>query len=311
MDQGNKNTNIIQSEMIEIGGIEQYLMVSGYDRNKPLILFLHGGPGVPLSLLRPYFPEEIEKNFMVAHWDQRGAGKSYSDDIPADSMNVEQLIADTLEMVDYLRKYYGKQKIYLCGISWGTILGIHAVDRYPEKFHAYIGMSQVVDIERGEKISYDYLLEEVKKQDIREAIEELVEIGKPPYKNSEQLMTQRKWLHKLGLSERKINSNELFSKSCSPEELKKVGKGVSFSEEHLNSEILNYNIDIEKIDIPVYLCMGKYDYQTPSIIAKEFCAKLKAPRKEFIWFEESAHSTMLEEPDKFLEVLLRVLDETS
>ncbi|MGM0437956.1 MAG: alpha/beta fold hydrolase, partial [Bacillota bacterium] len=69
--------------------------------------------------------------------------------------------------------------------------------------------------------------------------------------------------------------------------------------------------DIERIDIPVYLCMGKYDYQTPSIIAKEFCAKLRAPRKEFIWFEESAHSTMLEEPDKFLEVLLRVLDETS
>jgi len=99
--------------------------------------------------------------------------------------------------------------------------------------------------------------------------------------------------------------------NCSEEEIQEIVKGVGFTEETLLDHILDYNIyHINELNIPTYICMGRYDYQTPSVLAEDYFNNLKASKKEFIWFEESAHATALEEPDRFVEVLLKVLDET-
>lgn len=60
---------------VKIGGIDQWIQIRGQDRNNPVLLCLHGGPGAtwtPLTLL--FFP--WEKQFTVVQWDQRGAGKT-------------------------------------------------------------------------------------------------------------------------------------------------------------------------------------------------------------------------------------------
>jgi pimeloyl-ACP methyl ester carboxylesterase len=79
-------------------------------------------------------------------WDQRGAGKSYAAVDPEAAMNIGQFVADTHELADSLRRRFHQGKIYLAGHSWGSVLGVLTVRQYPELFHAYVGIGQVVNM---------------------------------------------------------------------------------------------------------------------------------------------------------------------
>ena len=135
-ENGNTKPNSITSmEFVEIGGIQQWIMIRGHDLNNPLLLLLHGGPGSAESPLAYKFQRDLEKSFIVVNWDQRGGGKSYFKKIPIESMNIEQFITDTHDLIQMLKKRFDKEKIYLVGHSWGSMLGTLVVQRYPELFY--------------------------------------------------------------------------------------------------------------------------------------------------------------------------------
>jgi len=145
---------IASLESVQIGGIEQWLSIRSEDKSNPILLYLHGGPGMGYIPLASDFSSLIEKRFVVVHWDQRGGGKTCGSDTPNSTLNIEQYLTDTFELVNYLRKRFNQQKIYLVGHSWGSVLGVKMAQGYPELFHAYVGLGQVVDMNRGETISY-------------------------------------------------------------------------------------------------------------------------------------------------------------
>lgn len=199
-------------EKIIIGEAEQWIYIRSKNSSKPVLLFLHGGPGgSAMSKLR-YFNSDLEDYFTVVNWDQRGAGKSYSRSIPEEMFNIEQFVADTVEMTFYLKERFETEKIYLLGHSWGTIIGIMAAYQYPHLYHAYIGTAQVVEPGRGEQISYQYALEAASEEGNVSALAELEMIGPAPYPMDNQfwdkLLIQRKWLAHYGGVVHK--SNNLF-----------------------------------------------------------------------------------------------------
>ena len=124
------------------------------------MLFLHGGPGSPEYAFMRYFNPHLENDFIVVYWEQRGAGKSFSKNIPPESMTLEQMVSDTRELSEYLANRFGKKKIYILGYSWGTLLGILTAHKHPELFHAYFGVGQVGDQYRGERVSFDWVKEQ-------------------------------------------------------------------------------------------------------------------------------------------------------
>ncbi|MEE8509285.1 MAG: alpha/beta fold hydrolase, partial [Myxococcota bacterium] len=142
---------------VRLGGIEQSILLRGPGPDAPILLYLHGGPGSPAIPIARTFDGELIKHFLVVHWDQRGSGKSFHLDIPTDSMTVEQLIRDTLELTDWLCERFGQEKIFLAGASWGGALGTYAVQRAPERFHAWVPIATLVHGIRGEELSYDYV----------------------------------------------------------------------------------------------------------------------------------------------------------
>jgi len=103
--------------MIDIGGIKQYVEIKGNNINNPILLFLHGGPGVAQSSVTFDLQEALFDDFVVVHWDQRDSGRSYSKDISEEFMSVNQFVEDNNELVDYLLKKFNKEKIYLVGHS--------------------------------------------------------------------------------------------------------------------------------------------------------------------------------------------------
>lgn len=325
-----KKTKIANSQGIEsleevnLGGVKQWILIRGQDKSNPVLLFLHGGPGQPII----YRARELgvglklEQNFVMVYWDQRGSGKSYNSNIPSKSMNIEQFVSDTHELVEILRKRFKVPKIYLFGRSWGTIIGALTAARYPELFYAYIGVGQFVDGQKSEKISYQFALDSALRSKNQKAIRELKRIGPPPY-GYKKFLVRGKWVDKFGgVTYEREDKYELFRKIkmalLSPEmtltDVLKVLPNLYFSLKLLYDELMEVNLlkQAPKIEVPVYFLQGRHDYLTPSELVEEYYQKLEAPRgKELVWFENSAHIVTFEEPEKFYEVIVdKILKET-
>jgi pimeloyl-ACP methyl ester carboxylesterase len=153
---------IAEIQYLDINNTRQYVLIRGWDVNNPVLLFLHGGPGASeTSMLRKY-NSELEKHFTVVYWDQRNAGKSYDKKFPKEEIKVHKYVQDTDTLVSYLKSRFQKEKILLVAHSWGTRLGMYAVQEHPENFIAYVGITQELSSYEGELISYNYALDKAK-----------------------------------------------------------------------------------------------------------------------------------------------------
>ena len=300
-------------EKMTLGGQEQYIIVRGADSTKPVMLFLHGGPGSPEIALMKNANQAIEHDFVMVYWEQRGAGKSYSKHIPVESMNLAQFISDTRELSEILAKRFKKEKIYIMGHSWGSFLGILTAYQHPELFHAYLGVSQVCYQYKGEQISFEWVKEQANKHNNEDAVEALSEISFPDsLSNSDVwldfLMVERRYVTQFGGGVTNdmtgmwpVIKMVLDTKEYTFGEKINFMSASMYSLKHLWPDEINKNLfnDIDSIHVPVYIFQGIHDYQTPYSVAKDFFDQLKAPQKEFFTFKNSAHSPIIEEVDKF------------
>lgn len=301
--------SVASLEVVEIGGWNQTLLIRGRDTSNPLLLFLHGGPGMPMMYLAHAFQKPLEEHFIVVHWDQRGTGKSYSKDVPVESMNVEQFLSDTYELTQMLKERFKKEKIFLVGHSWGSYLGMLIVDRYPELFHAFVGIGQVVHSKEGRKIADRFIIQRARELGQLEAVQELAAKGN---------QAREKWLFKFGFELHGKKSwmpfvwIGLFSPEYSLLDIPKIPRGSSFSSMQMKYNVIEGELldEITEVDLPVYFFTGRHDLVTPYQLVEEYHLKLKAPKKRLIWFENSAHFPFYEEPGRFAEEMLNVLDET-
>lgn len=302
---GSKAESSIQ--YIEIGGLEQCILVRSANINNPIILFLHGGPGMPLMYLAHEFQRPLEESFSVVQWDRRGAGKTFTRNLASkESMNVRQLIDDAYELIDILRNSYHKDKIVLVGHSFGTYLGSIMVKEKPELFEAYISIGQVVDEKKARVLQKDFIRKKALKYDRRDIIESM--------ENKEGISLEN-WLFEFGgeLKDSKSFLPLLWSGLKAPEYTLKdalnVGKGSSFSSYHMKYNVLENSIyeEIRDYSVPVYFLVGRSDYTTPHHLIVEYFNLINAPHKELIYFENSAHFPFYEEPEKFSRTLKKIL----
>lgn len=300
-------------DKVILGEIEQWILVRGNNEENPILLFLHGGPGLPIMPFHQHFQSEIEEKYIVVHWDQRGTGKSYSEDIPSESMNLPQILSDAHQLVSILKQRFCKDKIYLAGHSWGSIIGINLVNLYPEDFYGFISIGQVVDYSKSLNISRNFALEEAKMQGCQEAVDELSEVGESPVNDDSKLSIILKNVRRFGGSMHKEVNFLSIAKNCkeyTESDLSNVPKGLNFSDEYLWHEVISTNIMDTIIDlkIPIYFFCGKYDYMIPTILVEEYYKKINTSFKKIVIFEDSAHFPYIEEPNRFAEEIVKIVE---
>ncbi len=311
-------------EMVMLGHVEQGLLIRGLSVANPVLLYLHGGPGTSeMGMVRIYNMPVLEKHFTVVVWDQRGAGRSYAAREPESGMSVEQFIADAHELTQLLCQRFQQPKIYLVGHSWGSALGALTVHRYPDLYHAYVGVGQVVNMREGERISYAWTLAHARKAGDARSVAKLEAIGPPPYlgKFRSKLMAQRKILGKYG-GEVQGSSHGgmptllrglIVSSEYGWQDRINVFRGVFANMRLMWPKILDINLMAQapELNVPVYFLEGRHDYEAPSALAEQYFEALIAPRKTLIWFERSAHFVNTEEADSFNQFFVeRLLHET-
>jgi pimeloyl-ACP methyl ester carboxylesterase len=270
---------------IQIGGIRQVITLKGRDSTKPLLLFLHGGPGNSVMHYAEKFTHRLQEHFIIVQWDQREVGKTLALNKSPRPLTVHQFEEDTHALIDTLLKRFNKPRLYLAGHSWGTHLGFYVAINNPELLYAYLAICPMVNQTESEKIILRLMKEKALRNGNEVATVEL-EAVKIPFENGEQLYFHRKWLidymgSKANITKRTV---EEWSSTWLPI--------------FVEASKLNLLDSAPEIKCPVYFFVGRKDFQTNSNITENYYKKLKAPKKELFWFERSAHSLPTTEPEK-------------
>lgn len=298
-----------------VNGNRQGMFISGMDSTKPVLLFIHGGPGMPEYAISRQYPLVLEKHFTVCWWEHRGAGISFADNIPVETMNFDQFTDDAIAVTRYLRKRFGCDKIYLMAHSGGTVTGILTVLKAPELFHAYLSVSQITDQKRSEQLAYKYMVKQFRLRGDKKMLKKFAqypieEINTPAY-----YIMRDTPMHKLGIG----TTHEMQSvvsgvfipvmlcRDYTFVEKVNVWRGKHFASTTCNlwSAVVDRNLfeEVKEVKIPVYFFSGAYDYTTSATLVKEFYDSIKAPHKAYYLFENSAHSPMFEEPERMGRIL--------
>jgi len=301
---------------VEIGGIPQSMFIQSVAPANPVLLFLHGGPGMTEFFMEDDYPTGLERHFTMVWWEQRGAGMSFSADIPPESMTMEQMIADTIEVADYLRDRFGHDRILLLGHSWGAYLGIQVAAAAPDRFLAYVGMAQIAHQLRSEVMAYDYMLEAYRARGNEAMVRRLeaapvsMEDGLSPA----WMRLRDAAMHGIGVGHTRDISSVITGiflpvwrmRAYTIMDKINVWRGKLWSRPFFWEDLLRDDLSarLTEFDLPVYFFVGRYDYTANADLSRAYFDAIEAPVKGFYLFENSAHSPLFEEPGRATEILL-------
>jgi len=304
------------TKKLQLGGVQQYLIIRGANIENPVLLLLHGGTSETAHFVK--FNHALEENYTVVYWEQRGEGKSYVKGSDSSLLTLERYVEDIHELTQILKKQFNQEKIYLLGHSFGTVLGMKTVEKYPEDYLGYIAVSQVADSVKSDNLAYDMLLQtangrDLKKlQKIERVTTENLQTIDFTKRSNEMIQLSMKYG---GLHHDKSFLNILKTSLLPILTFKEYGfkeklKAMTQHEERILIYYENSLIDtITKVDVPIYFIHGVDDLIVNYGLTQEYFEKIEAPYKQFISFKKSAHLVPFEEADRFNEVVKSIREE--
>ena len=279
--------------IFQINGIRQIVRIKGKDVSKPLLLFLHGGPGGSLMQKFDKVSDKLQQHFVVVHWDQRETGETLKLNKTTQPLTLQLFYNDTHDLVDSLLKRFGKSKLYLIGYSWGSGLGFYLADKFPELLYAYLPVSPVIEQHRSDSISLAMLREQMGKN----ARQELAAV-RIPFQNADQLYYHRKWLlrHE-GQKFVSLSFRKSFVESWA----------ATWFDVWSRSNDVNLFQSLPVIKCPVYFFAGQKDYNTNATITTEYFNKVTASKKDLFVFRDAGHGLPETHPGEFQDIIIKVI----
>ena len=304
----------IQEEgFIPIGRIDQWLSIRGEDRNNPVLLILHGGPGSCYSIFTPHL-HSWERHFTIVQWDQRGAGKTLKGMGTAGcgEISLSRLAEDAIELAEYLRTRLRTDRIFLLASSLGSTFGVEVALRRPDLFYAYIGTDQNVGMVRGREESHRELLNRLRKAGMTKGVRTVERIEADATRwSTKDFTTVAQWTMKSDRSGYRRTIKLLkdavwFAPGWTLRDIRVFVKGMHFSLEQLLPEIVRYDAWARgtRFDLPMFVFQGENDVLTRTVEAQDYFADIEAPLKGMELIPGAGHFAMFLEPELFLEKLL-------
>ena len=301
---------INESLYADINGTKQWINIYGQDRDNPVLLYLHGGPGSATSQIDYAFTRKWSDVYTVVTWDQRGCGKSY-DTSKTETITASLMMQDGKEMTEFLMDYLGKEKITLLGHSWGSLYGANLALEYPEYYEAFIGTGQFIDPLENEQRLYDAALEWTVGDEEGQAI--LAGWSPDSEDSIEALQARNATMERYGYGMMKdgtdynVFTTVLFNPNYTiMDYIRYITNGSKEFEPYLafwaNGEMSKLSL-LGKYDynVPYYNINGNMDYQTNYQLACEYFDKVSAPEKEMIVMENATHGLLESRSEEFSE----------
>lgn len=307
--------SIAEERRMSLGGEDQYVLLRGRDRTAPLLIFLHGGPGTSAMPFNRVFNADLETDFLTVNWDQRGTGYSFSAVSDWPSLTLEQMTADLTELVEQLCAEFDQEQVILVGHSWGSTLGLNYISQHPERVALYVGIGQMADTAKSERLVYDWAYQVAEARSDQKSLQILEEIGAPPYASVDEMMKHRGVVNKFGgawvtpMPDLRYASIAIKAPEFSWVGLRNTLRGADRSLPALFSTFtaLKASEQYPRLDVPVVFFLGRGDRVVSPEPAVAYLSQLDAPFKEVVWFEKSAHSPHWEEPARYMSELRRMV----
>jgi proline iminopeptidase len=305
--------SIAELVTVEIGGVDQVLMIRGRSVDGPVLLHLAGGPGgTDLGAMRA--DARLESDFVVVTWDQRGTGKSYATSIdPVEDLTLDQAVADTLAVTEYLRERFARDRIYLTANSWGSIPGVLAVQQRPALFHAYVGTGQMVDNRATDRMFYEDALSWAEATGNDGLAERIRAAGPPPYEDlldyEYTVSYEHEWNAYPGVAQLWEMPFNTFVPENSLLDRINALRGMFDVNYFVYPQLQDHDFrrDVPRLDVPVYLVLGAHEARGRAVLAEDWFEQLQAPVKELVVFDRSGHRPSFEQPAEFAALLRRVV----
>lgn len=300
------------SEYIDAEDAELYLLTRGRDNTAPVLLWLHGGPGGAQRPLFRYFNSDLEAEFVVSYWDQRGAGRSFDSQADTAALTVSRHLADLDRVVDHLCEEFAREQVMLVGHSWGGALGLLYARQAPEKVAALIAVNPLVSTSGADQRRYRFLLDQAQARDDRSTLDDLEQIGPPPYDTATDRLATERLAAQYGAvfhqqpSFAWVTARAVFSGLVAPWDIPRFIRANNLTLEAMHDELegLDLTESLPAVDVPVAFFLGRHDYHVDARLSADYFSSLQAPVKQQIWFEDAAHNIPFEQPALFRDAML-------
>jgi pimeloyl-ACP methyl ester carboxylesterase len=300
---------IVEQRFVKVGGIDQWIQIRGEDRNNPVLLVLHGGPGWPNAVftlpLRPW-----EQHFTVIQWDHRGAGKTLGRNGKAGSgeMTFDRRVTDAIEAVEFLRRHLGVDKVVLLAESMGTLTGLPLVKRRPDLFHALVVTDLYVDMAANEARKYQLTLERPRAAGNAKGVAVLEGIGADPTRwDLRAWNANMAWAFRTNVPTPNLDRKLLFPLALSSpiytlRDLYALFAGFQWSTAQMFQQLKAYDARRlgTRFEVPFFLFQGESDVITVTSLAAEYFEEVEAPTKELALIEDAGHFAAFTQPERFL-----------
>ncbi len=307
-------------EAIRAGDTTQWIRIRGADASNPVLLLIQQGPGLPMINEARRFEHllGLEQVFTVVYWDQRGCGRSLRGREGRTGVNMDLMVADTVLLLEYLRNRFGG-KTNIAGFSFGAALAALAAAQRPDLVATFVATGMDIDGAAAASGAYEFALRTARQRGNRRATRQLEAIGPPPHLTSKQFGTRVRWASNFGgvtrnqtyaTLARGLVSSLVRCADYSAGDVIRTVRGVTATQAALLPDLATMDLTrtLPRIDVPVVMVQGRHDQVAPGESAQQYASSLQAPRKQLIWFENSAHTPHLDEPAKFRDVLLGIRD---
>ena len=314
--------SVAELTTVHAGDHQLALMLRGRSTKNPVMLFLAGGPGgSELGAMRRH-SQALENDFVVATLDQRGTGKSYDQLDPTDTLTLQGAIADVVAVTNYLRERFDRRQVYLVGQSWGTTLGVLAVQQHPALYRAFVGVGQMVSQSATDEIFYRDTLAWARANADTDLVDTLRASGPPPYERSDILgyepaLSYEQEVHPYDHSVNdegsgQMSENLFVNEYTALEQVHVLGAFLDvFAVMYPQLQHIDFRTQAARLDVPVYLAEGRHEAPGRLLLAEQWFTELQAPRKQLTYFETSGHRPLWEQPAEFHTLMNQVLEETS
>ena len=294
---------INKSMYVDINGSKQWISIYGKDKNNPVLLYLHGGPGVASSLYDYAFTRKWSDVYTVVTWDQRGCGKRYDKSHP-ETITAGILMQDGKAMTEFLRDFLQVKKITLLGHSWGSYFGANLALAQPEYYEAFIGTGQFIDRDENERRLYDAAL--TWSENDTEGREMVEKWGA----TLEDVSLRSKIMDRYGYGMMKdgtdysLSAAVLFNPYYSLKDILDYLKREQLSAEYKSFFLSDGFLDMSltgryDYEVPYYNINGDIDYQTNYSLACEYFEQVNAPKKQMFVMKDATHGLLESRSEEF------------
>lgn len=302
--------SIDRTAYVDLGGVSQFVSIRGRSIRNPVLIVCHGGPALPSLPSSWVWQRGVEEYFTVVNYDQRASGKSASAVSEGMDLSVDRYVDDLAELIAWVQRELGVQKVGVLGHSWGTVLGLTLARRRPDLLWAYVGVGQVISGPENEEESFRHAMRSAVADRNEQAVSELRALGEYPGDEPltvERIVTCRRWAQYYGGLSAYRSDFAYFTESqeLSPyytdADLGLIGVGQRATMPEVLPALLGFDArDQTAFEVPMLQFLGRHDWTTPTGPVARWLETVTAPATHVVWFENSAHLCMFEEPGKFL-----------